>query len=483
MASSLALIGKVKYLQKLRETRKPKAAQPSTDRFAAYRHDPVRFCSEVLGFTPWNRQADILEAVRDHPAVAVRSGHKIGKSTAAAATGLWWCATRPRALVIMTSSSYTQVKEILWPEVRRLYRTARQPIGGELFKTPDGGLSFDDGRRMFGMSTDETERMGGYSGAELLFLIDEASGVDEAIFEAIEGNRAGGGRVCMYGNPTQPTGTFCDAFGAQAEFWYGLHVSSEETPNVVQGRVVIPGLATREWVDERRRKWGEDDPRYLVRVRGNFPGQAPNSVIGVTVVEDAMARWNGVQAEGRLEIGVDVARFGDDDSVIQARRGLKAFRPVVVHGQDTVQIAGHALKVARALRRDGERPRVKVDVIGVGAGVADQLRQHTDIEVVDVNVAEASTDEENANLRSQLWFATAQWLKNGGAIPADRALKAELVAPTYKFDARGRQVVEPKDAMKKRLQRSPDRADALALSIYSPPLPPRGVGERPVGLF
>ncbi len=403
-----------------------------------------------------------------------------------ASLALWWCATRPRGFVILTSSSYTQVEEQLWPEVRKMYAAAARngfPLGGKLNQSAEGGIRWPDGRRMFGMSTDKPERMGGYSGDQLLFIVDEASGIDEAIFEAIEGNMAGGARKVLVGNPTQLGGTFYDAFHDQLELWHTIHVSSEQTPNVLAGEAVVPGLATSEWVERCKLAWGENDPRYQVRVRGNFPGQAANSVVGLTTVEDAIARWNTTEAEGRLELGVDVARFGDDDSVITARRGLKAFRPVTVHGQDTVQIAGLVLMVARKLRSEGERVRVKVDGIGVGGGVVDQLRHHDEIDVIDVNVAEAATCDDYANLRSQIMFGTDEWFKAGGAIPNDKQLKSELVAPTYKFDARGRQVVEPKADMKKRLKRSPDRFDSLALAIYSPPLPPRGVGERSIGLF
>jgi len=464
----------------------PQEAGPGADDFAEYFDDPVGFCRDILGSPLWQKQAEIAEAARLHPSVAVRSGHKIGKTRCVASLALWWCATRPRALVILTSSSYTQVDEQLWPEVRKLYAEAARrgyPLGGKLNQSAEGGIRWPDGRRMFGMSTDKPERMGGYSGDQLLFIIDEASGIDEGIFEAVEGNMAGGAHKVLVGNPTQLGGTFYEAFHDQSELWHTIHVSSEHTPNVIEGRVVIPGLATSEWVEGRKIAWGEDDPRYQVRVRGNFPGQAANSVIGLTTVEEAIARWNATEADGPLELGVDVARFGDDDSVIIARRGKKAFRPVTVHGQDTVQITGLSLKVARKLRKPDERVKIKVDGIGVGSGVVDQLKTHDDIDVVDVNVASAATDDEYANLRAQIWFATDDWFKDGGAIPDDKGLKGELIAPTYKFNARGKQVVEAKEEMKKRLKRSPDKADALGLSIYSPPLPPRGMGQEPIGLF
>ena len=314
---------------------------------------------------------------------------------------------------------------------------------------PDAGLQFPDGREIVGFSTAEPERMSGISGANLLFIIDEASGVPEAIFEAIEGNRAGGARLMLFSNPTQTSGTFFDAFGTKREFWHPIHISSEETPNAHEGRVVIPGLATREWIDEKRREWGEASPLYQVRVRGDFPSQAENAIISLALVEDATARWADTPTEGTLTLGVDVARFGDDETVIFPVRGRRALPPVIERKLDTVQVAGRVLEVARRLRTESERPIVRVDVIGVGAGVYDQLAQAPEVDVHAVNVAESPSGTENqerfALLRDQMWFGLAAWLKEGGAIPDDPKLAAELVAPIYTFDVRGRIKVETKD--------------------------------------
>lgn len=441
---------------------------------AAWRADPVAFFVGPLKTQPWRRQAEILRSVARHPRVAVRSGHKIGKSTSAAGLALWWISTRPRARAILTSSSDRQVKSILWPELRRLHALSGGIIGGSVALDPGTGLRLPNGNDIIGFSTDKPENMGGFSGKNLLFIPDEASGIPEPIFEAIEGNRAGGAHIVMFGNPTQTSGTFFDAFNSKRDFWHAIHVSSEETPNVVEGREVVPGLATREWVEEKRREWGEDSLLYAVRVAGNFPGQASDVLIALTFVDAATERWNETSADGRLELGVDVAEFGDDDSVIQPRRGLKALEPRVVHGMDAVDVAANAMAVVRDLRRPGEKPRVKVDVIGIGAGVAAILSREKDVEVVRVNSSETPEQQDPAaqackNVRALMWTAARDWLKAGGAFKADAKLEAELVAPKYSFDAHGRLVLESKKDFKKRLRRSPDRADALCMSIYDPP--------------
>ncbi|HLY21543.1 MAG TPA: terminase family protein [bacterium] len=304
------------------------AALTSQASWQAYREDPVGFFCDVLGLVPWARQREVLEAVLRHPRVAVRSGHKVGKSASAAGLALWWAATRPRSRVVLTSASYRQIRSILWRELKTLHAAARPPLGGELHAHPDAGLQFSDGREIVGFNTTEPERMSGISGANLLFILDEASGIPDQIFQAIEGNRAGGARLVLFSNPTRTSGTFFDAFGTKREFWHVIHISSEETRNAQEGRDVIPGLATREWIEEKRREWGETSPLYQVRVRGDFPSQAENAIIGLALVEDATVRWVETPAEGRLTLGVDVARFGDDETVIFPVRGHKALAVV-----------------------------------------------------------------------------------------------------------------------------------------------------------
>lgn len=461
---------------------------------ARWRNDPVRFSAEALGLQVWSRQAEMMRAIVEHSRVAVRSGHKVGKSTGLAAVALWWVLTRPRATVVMTSASYRQVKGILWKELKRLHREAPMRLGGKLADDPERGLQFADGREIVGLSTKEPERIAGYSGANLLFLADEASGIDELIFEAIEGNRAGGARLLMPGNPTQTSGTFFDAFHTKRSFYRPIHISSEETPNALEGRIVIPGLATREWLAEKAEEWGVDSPLYQVRARGNFPSQADNAIVGLILIEQARERWLSDEsgdepiADGPLELGVDVARFGDDESVIQPVRGMKSLPSTVLQSQDTVQVAGKVREVALALRVGKERPRVKVDVIGVGGGVADILRHDPELDVVDVNVSSSPTGIVSKGhpgyslLRDQLWFDVKEWLKAGGALHDDGKLQAELVAPRYGFLPNGKVKVESKDDIKKRLKRSPDRADALCLAIYRPPAPQANRGVPRVDL-
>lgn len=445
-------------------------ATPPSLPFARYYDDPRGFFVDVLGFAPWSKQLAIAVAVAQHRRTAVRSGHKIGKSTIAAAVALWWVCTRPRARVILTSSIARQVKHILWREVRRLCRESRQPIGASPALDPNTGLRFQDGREILGFTTDEAESMAGFSGDQILFIIDEASGFPQALYEAVQGNTAGGGAILALGNPTRTTGFFFEAFRYERGGWFLIHVSSRDTPNVTGLEPSIPGLATPEWIAEMIAEYGEGSPIVAVRVDGNFSEKAEDAVVGLGSVEAAKARWTNIPRLGQIEVGVDVARFGDDDSVIQARRGKHTYLPVAVHGLDTVQVASKVLALLfgpDGLHKHGEpKPIVRVDVIGYGAGVVDVLRRDPRVTVVPVNVGEAARDPEKfCGLRDEVWWAARKWLEDGGTLAPDPKLEADLLAPRYSYDARGRIKVEPKHETKKRLNRSPDRGDAFCLAV------------------
>lgn len=460
-----------------------------------YADRPIDFFREILGVEPWTAtvpgqtgQIDILRALPRHRSIAVRSGHKVGKSNIAAGIALWWFCTRPTARAILTAPTARQVRIVLWREVRRLYRIARRrarvksrELGPDPSKDPSSGILADDGREILGFSTDDPDRFSGISGPNVLYIVDEASGVDEPIFEAIEGNRAGGAYLLLFSNPTQTSGKFYDAFHRERHVFHCLHISSEHTP---ANDNAIPGLATRDWVDERRRVWGEDSAIYAVRVRGDFPEQSSDAAIPLRLLEHALRAWPATTYDGPLRIGVDVAEFGDDSTVIQPVRGHKTYTPTVLRSMDAVDIAGAVLELVRDMRAEGEVPVVNVDSIGVGSGVHALLARSGDVTAIDVNVSRTADDDTKFhNLRAQLHFSLRDWLAEGGALHPDAELEGELVAPRYRFDNRNRYQIESKDEIKLRLRRSPDRMDALMLAVYQAPrtvvhLMPRREGSR-----
>lgn len=430
--------------------------------------DICTFAEQALGLRLWSRQRDILKACAKYPRVSVRSGHKIGKSISAVILGLYFWYRFVDARVIMTATTNSQIRNVLWRELK--LRTDRA-----LIKFPNvpalpniGMRSEDSSREIVGISTNEAERMAGLSSPNMLFIVDEASGVGEAIFEAIEGNRAGGARIVMFSNPTQPVGTFYDSFHSKREFWHTMHVSSWEA---AKADPHIPGIATRDHCDEKLAEWGPDDPRYQVRVEGNFADATEAAVIPLHAVMSAQQRYKEPRKyEGRIEIGCDVARFGDDETVISVRQGKVHLEQVVKRHLDEFAVARLVVEMANRHSVKGyAKALVKVDSCGLGMGVASILRVQPEVDVVMVDASEASDDPDKfINKRAQLWFGLSDWIKEGGCIPTDRELESDLLAPRYDFDAHERIQVEKKKDIKKRLRRSPDRADALALAVYSP---------------
>lgn len=362
------------------------------------------------------------------------------------------------------------------------YRSAPRPLGGTLYETPSGGLVADDGRQVFGISTDAGEAFSGISGPSILYIVDEASGVAEEIYETIEGNRAGGASLLVIGNPTHTSGTFYRAFTVARAGWSTHHISSLEAAAWQHEHGAIPGLATAEWAAEMAADYGRESAVYQIRVLGDFAQDGSDVVIGLSVVQAAIARWvDEPPTKGRILVGVDVARYGDDESVIQIVRGAHAFAPIALRGLDGPQLAARVVLAVDQAKHAGDRyytatkPRVNVDVIGVGASCYDALAREDSLDVVGVNVGESATADPVpgepgfSRLRDQVWFAARAWLLAGGTLPADPKLEADLVAPRFGFALDGRYRVESKDDIKKRLGRSPDRGDALCLAVCDPP--------------
>ena len=473
--------------------------QQALAQLTLWRSDPVAFCRDVFGFEPWEHddptkdsQASVLRAVPHNPAIAVRSGHKVGKTRLLAVIALWFYALFPGVRVVMTAPTGRQISEACWKEIRELYALAKRrgfDLGGRCFQTYAKGIRHPNGAEVFGVSTNEKDRFSGISGWLVVYLVDEGSGVADDIWEAIEGNRAGGAWLITMGNPTRTEGAFYRAFHEESHLWRTFHISSEDTPTA-RGVWELPGMAQPSWIDNRRKAWPPHDthPLYAIRVRGNFPATGLMNVVSAAAVENAERRYATVERdwydEARLEVGVDCARFGDDSNCAIARRGHYVLPELLrFGGVDGVQAAARirrwVLELRTAREANGivqQRPLVKVDVIGIGASVYDQLRaladeNGEDMEVVPINFGAAAANKEDhyANVRAEAWFGIAEWLAAGGVLPkglGEGQLRSDLLSPTYKFDLKGRQLIEPKDKIKERLGRSPDCGDALSLALY-----------------
>ena len=325
-----------------------------------------------------------------------------------------------------------------------------------------------------------------------MYLIDEASGFPRSLLDAAEGNLAGSGKMVLTGNPTRPSGPFYDCWHGKRSLWEVVHIDSRESPNITGREPAVPGLAFPGWLQRMSdpKNGGTEGPVFQVRVAGNFPTAGEFVVIPVHLVEECVARYpHTVAGEAPLIYGLDVGRFGDDPSDLRGRRGNRLLPRRQWGKLDGGDLAGKVLACVRQDRRDAtEKPRVNVDVIGVGTAAYEALklpslvrdgityRPAEECRAVPINVSSAPTSHPAAGMpgfskmRDQLWFAGRDWLSAGGAFaPGDPEFEAELVAPHYSFDARGNYVVESKDDIKKRLGRSPNGADGYNLCCYEGP--------------
>lgn len=444
-----------------------------------YAADPVRWASEVLGVHLWSRQREIVESVRDHSRTAVRSGHGVGKTTTAAVALLWFLDTHPRSRVVATATKWSQVERQLFHEVGQLHARAKgrpQSKGRPIFaaETMRTSLTLPDGRYAIGLSSapENSESFAGHHAPWILLIVDEASGVDDRILESAEGYMTtDGARMLLIGNPTRTSGTFFGAFHAQTADYATLHVSALESPAITCEPVpeeVRAALTGKAWVESRRRTWGETSPLFQVRVLGQFARLSGDTVMDLGAVEDAQARTLPVAVPAQQNdavIGCDVARFGSDRTIIASRHGARIRIREAYSGRDTTHTAARVAHWSRVLREESKaHPLIVLDDVGVGGGAVDALRANGfAVEAFNAG-SRARRPALYPNRRSEMWFVLAEALA-GLDLDDDDELTADLTSPGYRYDAAMRKVVEAKAETKKRLGRSPDRADAVMLTL------------------
>lgn len=489
-----------------------------------YQDDILGFAQDVLGYRPcytldelvairddedargvpeherqpclWPKQVEILVAIQEavrsdaEKRVAVSSGHKISKSHTAAVAGLWFYSSFPDAKVVLTSTTYHQVQTILWDELRRTRHRSKVVIPGDMHQLAASGFVSDDFRTARGFTAREPEAVAGISGKNLLFILDEASGIPDSIHEAVGGNMAGGAALVMFSNPTRTVGTFFDAFNSKKDFFVRFEVSSEETPNAITGRRLIPGLATRAYIEEMREEWGEDSPFYLIRIKGKHVLADDAKPFSVATIAAAEAAWHDASVVGRLQIGIDPAGagIGGDESGFAIRRGFKALRVYGRNGLSEDGILTELDGIIRENRVGDEEIVVSIDREGpIGYGVYSKARAKYErdqaVRILGVRASDKAIRRPDLydRVRDELWGNLEAWIKGGGSIPTDTKLEKDLSVIEWSTTLSGRLKATPKDEIRTLLKRSPDRGDALALAAWEPSNARAEVGDtRPV---
>ena len=461
-------------------------------RVAAFRCDPLGFVlfafpwgepdSELAGATgPRQWQHDLLDELgrklrEGHqlgkllPILMARaSGHGIGKSTLVAWVILWALSTMADGRVVVTANTDTQLRTKTWPEVTKWLRLA---INRHWFKgTATSVYSADPAHERLWRadaipwSETNTEAFAGLhnAGRRVVLIFDEASAIHDKIWEVSEGALTDKDTEIIwfaFGNPTRNTGRFRECFGRFRHRWACGQIDSRTVEGTNAEQIA-------KWIED----YGEDSDFVRVRVRGVFPRAGSMQFIASDVVDAAAIRDPHVELLDPLVMGVDVARFGDDQSVIYFRKGRdgRTFPPIKLRGVETMTLASRVADEYHQRQADA----LFVDGGGVGAGVVDRLRQ-LGLPVLEVNfggkpdrVTMGLEEGLYANKRAEMWGLMREWLK-GGAIPDDAELKADLTGTEYGYNKDSAIQLERKEDMKKRGLASPDIADALALTFAYP---------------
>lgn len=447
----------------------PELQNPLTAFVERYRNDRVAFVREILGVATievW--QLDALKRLdAGKTRISIRSGHGVGKTTFLAWVVLHFLFTRYPCKVAVTAPSATQLFDAMAAEVKLWLKKA------EANKPALKGILEAHSDRVFMAAAPEAvfltyrtsrkenpEALQGIHAEHVLLIADEASGVDEKVFEAAAGSMSTRGSITILaGNPTRATGFFYRTHTMLRHIWDSIKVSCFDSTRVDPSYI------------EEERVFGEESNRFRIRVLGEFPKGDDDTLIARSLVEDAVKRDITPPRAEPIYWGVDVARsLTRDKSSLAKRKG-----PVVLEKikrwqtPDTMQLVGHILKEWEATPLHERPDAIFVDVIGVGGGVVDRMNE-LDLPVVGINVGESpSVFAKAVKLRDELWCLGRDWFMTKVVkFPDDPETVEELVAPKVAYTSSGNAKVSSKDEMRASGMlggASPDGADAFLLTF------------------
>ena len=455
-----------------------------------YRNDRVAFVRNVLGADPDPWQEKVLKALdRGERRITVRSGHGVGKSALGA-----WISTHALccyvlAKVVMTAPSGPQLWDALYAEtkmwfnrlpeaLRCLFRLGVDRI--EALAAPE--QLFVSARTSRAESPEALQGVHAEGGI-VIILCDEASGIPDTVFEAGAGSMSGENcHTILFSNPTRITGFFFDTFHKLKERWFRLHVSCVNSKRV-----------SKDYLDDMAARYGLESNQYRVRVLGEFPIRDDSTWIALELVTEAMVRDIVLDTLHKPKWGVDVARFGNDISVICKRRGKVVYeQPKEYRRFDTMQLVGAVIWEWNNTEEADRPDEINVDVIGIGAGVVDRLLEQG-LPARGINVSESPAFDPTGQynkLRDELWGKGRAWLEARDCKLPDSEDLYELAVPRYAYQSNGKLKIESKDEMRKRGVPSPNYADAFLLTLagevvsggavgasnWKKPLPRRKIG-------
>lgn len=446
-----------------------------------YAGDPVRWASERGGMHLWSRQKTVMESVRDNRRTIVRACHSSGKSFIAASVACWWLDSHKpgEAFVLSTAPTAPQVRAILWRNINRIHASAKLPgrCNQQEWLMPTG----DGSEELVGIGRKPSEHSeGSFQGIHaryVLVILDESQGVPKTLWdgtESIASNKHA--RVLAIGNPDTTSGPFVDACNSP-DMWNEIHIGFKHTPastGEVVPEEVSDGLISREWAEDRRIAWGEDSALYQSKVLGELPSGDIDPWRVISEEDAAKCRYVDEAYEGDPDAvrigGLDIGG-GGDRTVLVERIGSAVKRIESFSDRDPMLTVGKLVNIIE----EWDLQRVRIDVVGIGWGVAGRLKEvlrerGSKCIVQTVNFAGRSSQPKRfLNIRAEAWWNGRELSRNKAWSLAalDNDAIAELTMPRYEIvDSSGKLKIEKKDEVRERLGRSPDIADALLMAFF-----------------
>lgn len=440
-------------------------AQQGAARSVVYKciHSRKYFIVEILGAELETWQREVLEQLdTGETKISIRSGHGVGKTALCAWLAIHFLCFRDDVKIIVTAPSADQMKDGLIPEINKWIGKMPMWMRKSLAVTSERVERYPDNKNNFisfrTARKENPEALAGVHATHVLIIVDEASGVDEAIYETGQGALSTEGAIAvLIGNPTNPSGFFHKTQTSLSNLWWTRCVPCAESTRV-----------DPHYIMNIARTYGVDSREYRVRVLGEFPESGADAVIPRAFVEAAVSRDMEIVTGGSVW-GLDPGRGGDPSGFVE-RQANAIVEARELNYTDLMNLIGWVHQRYTKIPPMYQPTAIYVDSIGLGAGVADRLLE-LELPVVHVNVAEASSMSDRfVNLRAELWYAAREWLeRKDSLIRVDDNIREkfvnELVSPNQKFTSTGKVQIESKEEMRRRGVPSPNIADAMVLTF------------------
>jgi hypothetical protein len=462
---------------------------------AEYLTDPALWAKEVLGKHLWSKQQEIAQSLVDNTHTAVVSCNGAGKSGLAGMIATWWIAVHdPRDVAVICSApTYIQIARVLFKEIQDNFRLAKehgQTLPGYITQSQEWKL--DDGTVMaWGRRPADKDIVSAFQGIHrryVLVVLDEAGGIPEDLYTATEAvTNTEGARVLAIGNPDSRGTPFHKIF-REDPTWHKIKISAFDTPNFTGEEIpeeLKPLLIQPAWVERQKISWGVESARYKSKILAEFPDEADNTFFSQSAIDRAIDCEIPEDFNNDAVLGVDLARFGEDDSKVYINRGGRCRLLETWTKATSIESATriHNLAIEHGVTQ------VRIDAAGLGGPIVDQVVALAEDRYIVISMLGSAASPDNTrwlNARAHNYDTLREAMLEGklDIDPDDKLLLDEMLMIQYKFSAKGAIQIESKDDMRSRGVKSPDSLDALVYAtadldhIVNAPYAQHSPGDR-----